>query len=166
MSAFATVILLRKSGGTPISASTASGVFAANHLALAAAMLGDGLAVAVAPQLGGKLLQLGVALRIVAQAGRLQRLRSDHRRAGLDQFLDLGQQHGRHRFARRKHQQPVAHAVGQHEPAVFDLHAGEHHLGRATVERVGRARRVGQTVGGVFGLEIADVGHEQPCRSK
>src|SRR5688500_8560056 len=43
-----------------------------------------------------------------------------HCRAALDKLLDLASQPRRHKLAFRKHEQLVAHAAGEHQPAVAD----------------------------------------------
>ena len=75
---------------------------------------------------------------IVCQAGRPPRLRPDDRRPGLDKLLDLAQRLRRHRAVAGQHQQPIAHAVGQHDAAVLDRHAMQQGIAGAAVVVVAR----------------------------
>ena len=140
--------------------------FAPDHPAFAVGVFRVGLAVAIAPDFGGKLLHFLVALRIVLQPGGFLRLRPDHRRTVANQLPDLlehFQRHGRggrggnrlldaaaddvadfprSRGAILQHQQAIAHAVGQHDPAILDRHPRQQHFGVAVVAVVTAQGRV------------------------
>lgn len=67
-------------------------------------------------------------LRVVFEAGIGQRLRPDHRRARLNQLAEF-LRHRRGHFGRvRQNQHAVAHAIGQHDFAVFHRESREQHL--------------------------------------
>ena len=137
--------------------------------------LGRGLA--RSPKLVGDPFHFAVALRIVAQARRFRGPGADHRRARFDQFLDLAEQLRRHRLDHRQNQQPIAHSVGQHEPAVLDRHPRHQRIRRTDIEVVSgpisrffrmeqrfrhQPRLSGKRLRHAFAAEIADVGREQP----
>ena len=106
---------------------------AADDATLADPALLDRLPVALAPEFARQFPDLFVALRIVLQARVPLGPRSNHDRAGFDQFLDLLQNLHRHAVAIGQDQHAVAHPVGQHEPTVLNAHARQQHLRVADV---------------------------------
>jgi len=132
--------------------------------------LGDLDAVTVAPDLGGQPLDLGVAVRIAGQRGRLPRPRPDDGSARFDEVANLFEKGGRHGLALGKNEDAVAHAVRENDLAVGDGGGREKRLRRAAVEsgpgRTGRAAAKGrgrrpERVGRALGHEEADVGDRQ-----
>ena len=92
----------------------------------------------------------------------------DHRRPGIHKLLDLAQQARRHRLHRWQDEHPVAHAVGQHEPAVLHAQPGQQHLRRAAVEVIAAADmrrdpppRRREAARRALGLQIKHVGNKQ-----
>ena len=122
-----------------------------------------------APEFLGKLLHLGIALRIAAQAGRRDRRGTVDNGTCFDELCDLFKQPGRHGFRTRQNQQPVGCSARKDDPSV--LHFGSFHqdVRRTSVEPVTllvgqRAAAVQGTGRGTedvrcaFGSQIEDIG--------
>src|ERR1035438_9197342 len=138
--------------------------FAPDDATFAEAALGPARAVQITPDFSGDTLHFGITVWIVFQTGGLFRRGADDSGAVANQlpkFLDDLDRHGLRRYRRNpqaliiadsrgyfrhggnailQHQQPVTHAVRQHNPAVFDRHPFEEHFGIAVIAVVAGAK--------------------------
>ena len=128
-------------------------------------MLLDRLAIAIAPKLLRQAADGGIARGKARQAGGLEGVRAKHSGACFHQLFDFGEQLRRHGVRFRQDQEPIAGAIGQDDSSVFNRHARQHDLRRATVEVVawpfsGLARHL-PLLGTLLGGHVTNIGDEK-----
>src|SRR5205823_498159 len=80
--------------------------------------------VAITPDFFTDLFDLGIAGRVILQAGRFDRLGTNDDRSVIHELANLARDRHGHALGFRQHQHAVAHAVGHDEfPAVLNGHA-------------------------------------------